>query len=151
MVSLTLLSGQEILILSKNITGSCLCGEVFYQFLNDVKVFQNCHYSRCRKITGSAHASNIIVEPDKFQWLSGESYAGQFELPEAKHFASCFCKKCGSSLPWKSKSGRAIVIPAGTLDEDSEIKPAHNIYYKNKAPWYLNIEDLKKHQKLPIK
>jgi len=85
--------------MSKSIKGSCLCQAVSYQFHGPEYVFQYCHCSRCRKFTGSAHASNIIVDPKQFEWLSGEDQVGRFEHPQAKHFATCFCKTCGSSLP----------------------------------------------------
>lgn len=135
----------------KKIKGSCLCGSVAYEFLNEYKVFQYCHCSRCRKFTGSAHASNIVVDPDKFHWTRGEEFVGRFELPEARHFATCFCRNCGSSLPWLTKSHKAIVIPAGTLDDDPEIRPIQNIYFVDRAPWYEDPDDLIKYDELPVR
>ena len=81
----------------KMIKGSCLCGDVTYKFTGPIKVFQYCHCTRCQKITGSAHAANIIIDPKQFEWLTGEEQVGRFELPEAKYFASSFCKKCLSA------------------------------------------------------
>jgi len=133
------------------ISGSCLCGGVSYQFTGPIKVFQYCHCSRCRKFTGSAHTSNIIIDPAIFKWLSGEESVSRFELPEASHFATTFCKNCGSPLPWLTKSGKAMVIPAGTLDDDPGIKPVHNIFYADKAPWYEAVDDLIKYDALPVK
>jgi hypothetical protein len=135
----------------EKITGRCLCEKVSYQFSGPIKVFQYCHCSRCQKITGSAHASNIIIDPEQFEWLSGEELVGRFELAVAKHFASSFCKVCGSSLPWMTQSGKAMIIPAGTLDDDPKVKPQHNIYYSDKAPWYENVDSLVKFDELPIK
>ncbi len=136
---------------NETISGSCLCGEVSYEFSNEVKVFQYCHCSRCQKFTGSAHASNIIIDPKNFRWLKGENLAGRFELPEAKHFATSFCKKCGSSLPWLTKSGRAMIVPAGTLDQDPGARPMHNIYYPDKACWYLDPAILTQYDELPVR
>ena len=135
----------------EKIKGSCLCGEVTYQFIGPTKVFQYCHCARCRKITGSAHASNIIIDPANFEWLSGEKLVGRFELVEAKHFASSFCTQCGSSLPWLTQSAKAVIVPAGTLDDDPKVKPIHNIYYADKACWYENADDLIKYDALPVK
>lgn len=137
--------------MSKTTAGSCLCGEVRFQYSDPIKVFQYCHCTRCQKFTGTAHASNIIIDPEQFKWLSGEDNVGRYELPEAKHFATSFCKKCGSSLPWLTKTAKAYVVPAGTLDEDPEVKPMHNIYIANKAPWYEGTECLLKYDALPIK
>ena len=135
----------------KKIKGSCLCGEVTYQYSGPVKVFQYCHCSRCQKITGSAHASNIIIDPEQFEWLSGEKSVGRFELPEAKYFASSFCTTCGSSLPWITQSRTAVIIPAGTLDDDPGVKPIHNIFFADKACWFEFANDLVKYDALPTK
>ena len=134
--------------MSKPIKGSCLCQAVSYQFHGPEYVFQYCHCSRCRKFTGSAHASNIIIDPKQFEWLSGEDQVGRFEHPEAKHFATCFCKKCGSSLPWQSQSGTAVIIPAGTLDEDPGIKPTQNIFWKDRAAWREAVEALPQYDEI---
>ena len=135
--------------MSENIKGSCLCQAVTYQYHGPEYVFQYCHCSRCRKFTGSAHASNIIVDPKQFEWLSGEELLGRFEHPEAKHFATCFCKTCGSSLPWMAKSGRALIIPAGTLDQDPGIRPTQNIFWQDRADWREEVGSLPKHDQLP--
>ncbi len=131
--------------------GSCLCGEVTYEITGNLGIFQYCHCSRCRKFTGSAHASNIIVALEHFKWTSGETLVGRFEPKETKHFATSFCKKCGSSLPWLGKSQKAIVVPAGTLDSDPVIKPFQNIFWDSKAEWYKDASGLVKHDELPTK
>ncbi len=135
--------------MNENIKGSCLCQAVSYQYHGPEYVFQYCHCSRCRKFTGSAHAANIIIDPKQFEWLGGEDMLGRFEHPEAKHFATCFCTKCGSSLPWLAKSGRAMVIPAGTLDQDPGIRPTQNIFWQDRADWREEVEPLPKHDQLP--
>lgn len=133
------------------VTGKCLCGKVSYEITGNLGIFQYCHCSRCRKFTGSAHAANIIVTPDQFKWLSGEEYVGRYELEDAKHFASCFCKKCGSSLPWLTKSEKAVVVPAGTLDTDPGIRPSQNIFWGSRACWYEEASSLLKFDELPEK
>lgn len=135
----------------ESITGSCLCGQVTYQFVGPVKVFQYCHCTRCQKITGSAHASNIIIDPSQFEWLTGEELVGRYELPEVKYYASSFCSNCGSTLPWIAKNGKALIVPAGTLDSDPKARPMHNIYYANKACWYDDVDSLVKYDALPVK
>ncbi len=135
--------------MSKKTRGSCLCQAVSYQFEGPEHAFQYCHCSRCRKFTGSVHAANILVDPARFEWLSGEELVGRFELPEAKHFATCFCKRCGSSLPWLSQSGRVVVIPSGTLDEDPGITPTQNIFWNSRVAWHKPVEELVQYDELP--
>lgn len=132
-------------------TGSCLCKKVSYEISGNLGIFQYCHCSRCRKFTGSAHAANLLVSPEQFKWLTGEEYVGRFEPDDTKHFATCFCKNCGSSLPWLGKTKKAVVVPAGTLDNDPGIKPFQNIYWGSKASWYKDASELVKYDELPIK
>ncbi|MES9834784.1 MAG: GFA family protein [Candidatus Thiodiazotropha sp. LLP2] len=132
-------------------TGSCLCGEVRYEITGDLGIFQYCHCSRCRKFTGSAFAANLLVSPKQFHWLAGENLVGRYEVSEAKHFATGFCKKCGSSLPWQSQSGKAVIIPAGTLDEDPGIKPSQNIFTTSGADWFEEPHKLAHYDALPTK
>lgn len=131
--------------------GSCLCGGVSYEVTGNLGIFQYCHCSRCRKFTGGAHAANLIVTPDQFHWLTGEDQVGRYEVMDANHFATSFCKTCGSSLPWMSKSGKAIIIPAGSLDEHPGIEPMQNIFWDSKADWYVDASTLPKHDELPVR
>ncbi len=131
------------------VVGSCLCGKVSYSLTGDMGIFQYCHCSRCRKFTGSAHASNLFARPDEFTWISGEELVQQYEPEDTKYFATAFCKTCGSSLPWSSKGGNVIVIPAGTLDDDPVTRPKWNIFCASKAEWYVDSADLPHHDELP--
>jgi hypothetical protein len=132
-------------------TGSCLCQRVTFAVRDNAGTFQYCHCSRCRKFTGSAFAASLLVRPDDFEWLTGEEYVGRYEVPEARHYATCFCLKCGSSLPWPTKSGRAVIVPAGTLDSDPGTRPVQNIYCASRAVWYVEPGRMPMHDELPPK
>jgi len=136
------MSGQEV-------TGSCLCGKVSYRITGNMGVFQYCHCSRCRKFTGSAHAANLFVAPGDFSWLEGEEFVGRYEPEHTKYFATCFCRNCGSSLPWLSKSGRVVIIPAGSLDRDPGIRPMQNIFCASRPAWYTQASDLTEFDEMP--
>src|SRR5215472_18193898 len=94
------------------VQGSCLCGAVAYEARLPLAKFVNCHCSRCRKATGSAHSANAYVLPDAF----------------ARSFATAFCSRCGAPVPHATRSGREIIIPAGTLDDDPGVKPSINLH-----------------------
>jgi len=131
--------------------GSCLCGNVHYEIAPPFSTFQYCHCSRCRKATGSAHASNILMPPDQFNWLSGEEHIGRYEPSESKHFATCFCKTCGSTLPWLAKTKKVMVIPAGTLDESPKETPERHLFWDSRASWYQLPQQLPAFKTLPGK
>lgn len=130
-------------------SGSCLCGEVRYEISGNVGIFQYCHCSRCRKFTGSVHSANLLVRPEQFRWLSGEERVGRFEPPCTRHFTTAFCRQCGSSLPWHAKTGKAVVVPAGTLDGHPGIEPMQNIFCASRASWYREAGELPNYEELP--
>jgi len=132
-----------------NISGSCLCGRVKYRLTDMMGIFQYCHCSRCRKFTGSAHATNLFVKPEHFEWIQGKEAVGRFEPEETRYFATCFCKRCGSSLPWINKNNSLVIIPAGTLDDDPGIKPDRSIYWDSRAAWFECVGELEKFAELP--
>jgi hypothetical protein len=136
---------------NNEIKGSCLCGKVGYSISGNLGIFQYCHCSRCRKFTGSAFAASLFVAPHDFRWQYGEELVGRYEVPQAAHYATQFCKNCGSSLPWLTKSGRAVVVPAGTLDDDPGIRPAQNLFSASAACWYESPGDLPAYEEMPPK
>jgi len=131
------------------VRGSCFCKKVSYEITGNMGVFQYCHCSRCQKVTGSAHAANIFVAPADFNWQAGEQYVVRYDPPETKYFATSFCKQCGSSLPWLSKSGNVVIIPAGSLDEDPGIRPQQNIFCGSRASWYVDASSLPENEEGP--
>jgi hypothetical protein len=131
------------------ISGTCLCGQVAYEVEQPFIFFQYCHCSRCRKATGSAHAANAFVKIKQFRWTRGEDLVRRFELPDARYFCTSFCSVCGSYLPWLSRTGRYVLLPAGTLDEDPGVTPTRNIHWASRAPWYVDVPDLPLHDAEP--
>lgn len=131
------------------VTGSCLCSNVRYEISGHLGIFQYCHCSRCRKFSGSAFGTNLLVKPDQFRWLQGEDQVGRYAVPQAKHFATAFCRQCGSSLPWLAQTGRAVIVPAGSLDEDPQIRPQYNIFCASQACWYEAPEQLPGYEEMP--
>ena len=47
--------------------GSCICGEVAFEVEGPFDHFLNCHCSRCRKATGTAHSCEVIVKAPSFE------------------------------------------------------------------------------------
>lgn len=116
--------------------GACLCRAVTYEVSLPAKRFVHCHCSRCRKATGTAHATNLIVEASAFRWVTGAENVTRYDLPTAKSFATSFCPACGSPLPHQTRSGREVIVPAGSLDDDPRSKPEAHICWDSRASWY---------------
>jgi len=129
--------------------GSCLCGAVTYEVAGEAKAFYHCHCSRCRKATGTGHASNIFLQPGVLRWLSGEEQIRAFKVPEAKRFTNQFCAICGGRLPRRSKDTDVVAIPAGSLDQETPIKPQARIFARSCTSWSCGGDGLPVHQELP--
>lgn len=122
--------------MDQQLKGSCLCGRVKFIVAGPFRAFHWCHCSRCRKDTGSAHASNIFARPDSVTWLSGLDGVKRFDLPEAERFAKAFCTECGSPVPYVNRSGTHLIVPAGSVDESPDLVPDDNIHWRSRAAWY---------------
>ncbi len=134
----------------EHVGGSCLCGDVAFKFTTgSAKLMMQCHCTRCRKVKGAAHASNIFVAPDDFEWVAGEEQVVVFDLPEADRFGNSFCRKCGSSVPRKADNAPLINIPAGALDDDPGIQPKANIFVGSKADWFDITDQIPQHDEMP--
>jgi len=128
--------------------GACLCGEVTFEIEGEFEKFFLCHCERCRKDTGSSHAANLFSSTAKLRWLSGEDKAKTFNLRSEGHIKS-FCINCGSALPNIQFDGKLLVVPAGCIDSDINIKPQGHIYYASKASWDNDLEKVPKFKELP--
>jgi hypothetical protein len=124
------------------LNGSCLCGAVKYKVTGEPKRFFHCHCSRCRKATGTGHASNLFVQPGVLAWLQGEEQIRAFKVPEAQRFTNSFCITCGSRLPRQAKGTDIVLIPSGSLDGDAPIKPQARIFSGSRASWSCSGDGL---------
>ena len=129
--------------------GSCLCGAVHYEISGAPTKFYHCHCTRCRKATGTGHASNLLVKPGSIKWIKGEELIKGYKVPEAIRFTNRFCSVCGSRVPRYAKEIDTIVIPAGSLDSDPPISPQARIFWDSRASWSCSGDDLPVHSEYP--
>ena len=122
--------------------GSCLCGAVKYQLRGEAKRFYHCHCRRCRKASGTGHATNIMVQAKDFTWQQGEQLLKKFKVPEAERFYTHFCSQCGSAMPRSVPEIGMVVIPAGSLDSELNLQPQARIFWDSRTPWSCAGEEL---------
>ena len=132
------------------IGGSCLCGEVAFEFSGPALDFAFDHCSRCRKATGSAFASELLVASDSFRWLRGRDSTRVYEAPIVRSppaYARWFCASCGGPVP-REVAGK-VLIPAGLLDVDPGVRPMRHIFVQAKACWFEILDKLPQFQTKP--
>ena len=116
--------------------GGCYCGKVRYEVNGTPNNSYFCHCRQCRKLTGSAHATNMQIAPESVNYLTGKEFVSQFSCESGRAFSNAFCQVCGSGLPFLGKSGEWMYVPVGSLDEAPENLIDYNIFWDDKANWY---------------
>jgi hypothetical protein len=48
----------------------------------------------------------------------------------------------GSPVPHVTRSGRHVIIPAGTLDKNPGVGPSRHVYRSSRAPWMMSAGEL---------
>ncbi|MEJ2175134.1 MAG: GFA family protein [bacterium] len=119
---------------ARTLTGSCLCGAVRYTVSGEAQRFYHCHCSRCRKASGSGHSSNLFVK-GSLTWDGGEELVRRFKLPQAERFTNAFCATCGGRVPRFIEQQGMVIIPAGSLDDEPEIRPQARIFQGSRTGW----------------
>jgi hypothetical protein len=122
--------------------GNCLCGAVAYEFEPPFIRFTHCYCFRCRKASGAARSSNLAVAPSQFRWVSGSESVSRFDLPSARSFATAVCRNCGCPVPHATRSGREIIVPAGSLDTEPPHGPTYHDHWSSRAAWVSDDEHL---------
>lgn len=128
--------------------GSCLCGQVKFQIEGSFESFFFCHCKFCQKDTGSAHAANLFSTTARLNWLQGEDKVTAYHLPNTRH-VKAFCATCGSAMPNLQMGGQLLVVPAGCLDSNVQIKPNAHIFCSSRASWDHDLEKVPKFEKAP--
>jgi len=108
---------------NKTLSGSCLCGEVAWEMEGPFDFFGMCQCSLCRKVTGSAFASNLFCTKDKFRWIKGAENRIEYQMPAPKRFGNAVCKACGSRVPKVIAAGERVMMPLGSTMADPGIEP----------------------------
>jgi hypothetical protein len=131
------------------LSGSCLCGSVQYQVSGDAERFYHCHCRRCRKSTGTGHASNLLISRAQLHFSAGESLLKRYKVPEAKRFTRQFCGECGSPVPRYVAEIDSVVVPAGSVDGDIALRPQARIFWDSRAAWSCDGDDLPRYTEYP--
>jgi len=114
--------------------GGCYCGAIKFEITSAISNIIFCHCSECRKLQGSAFATNGVVESKSFNLLKGNNDLTEHKLSNTQ--TRFFCKHCGS--PIKSENTKVpnkVRVRLGTIDSDILEKPQAHIFIASKANW----------------
>lgn len=117
-------------------TGGCGCGQLRYEMRGEPLIVHCCHCSNCQRETGSAFATNLLIEADRVTF-SGDSETVVMPSASGKGQKIIRCAKCHVAV-WSHYSGAGDefhFMRVGTLDERADIAPDVHIYVSTKQPW----------------
>ena len=120
-----------------SITGECFCGRIRYQITGKLRDARSCHCSRCRKAFSSQASAYAEVNPDEFQWVSGEELLTTYHSQE--EYGLQFCSRCGSTL-CGIYQGAVHGVTLGCLNGQPDVEIGMHIFVGSKANWEVLSE-----------
>lgn len=134
--------------MSENKTGSCKCNEVNYAITSDVEMVANCHCNTCRKMSGAAFATIVVIDEQNFEIIAGRNELISYQVTE--NTVKYFCRICGTPVYSLNKQlpGK-YMIPIGSLDNPEKFTPSVNIFCESMLSWVNSIDDIPSFDQLP--
>ena len=121
--------------------GGCTCGEIRYRMKSTPLVVHGCHCRLCQKQTGTAFATNILVEAEFVELTAGTIRNVTVETPSGSGQRIARCPTCQVAV-WSEYlvmtqgiTDLVYFIRAGTLDQPEACPPDVHIYTASKQPW----------------
>jgi hypothetical protein len=113
-------------------TGSCLCGNVKFEFDPPTRPIIVCHCIQCRKQTGSMmHSTSVSINKFRLTEQRGLKWYRASDIA-----ARGFCGDCGSVLFWKPDTADRISFTAGSIDGNTGLAIEGHIYCDFKADYF---------------
>lgn len=128
--------------MSNQLTGSCLCGAVAYRLSAELQAFYHCECAQCRKTTGTIAATNLRLAATPIEWRRGADLVQVYRDADGRDFSHVFCTRCGAGLPFTSRDGRSLVVPAGSLNTPPPVAVAYRQFVAERPLWATLDHDL---------
>ena len=121
------------------IKGSCLCGEVSYEYEGAIEEIALCHCSQCRKAQGGAFATNSPVDARKLT-IKGAGFIKEFKTNAVK--VRAFCTQCGSPI-YSARTDLPNIkrLRMGSIETPFTCENKYHIYAGSKAEWHEITDD----------
>ncbi len=129
--------------------GGCYCGAVRFEITSKISNIIYCHCSQCRKLQGSAYATNGVVNSENFKLVCGEELLTRHKLSATQ--TRYFCRHCGS--PIKSENTKVpdkVRVRLGTIDSDIKEQPQAHIFVESKSNWDIICDELPQYKEYEV-
>jgi hypothetical protein len=117
--------------------GGCTCGNIRYRMETAPLIVHCCHCSSCQRETGTAFATNALIEADRVTLLRGAPDVILTPSDSGKGQKIARCPNCRVAL-WSNYAGSGDAVRfvrVGTLDRPDCLPPDIHIFTSSKMPW----------------
>lgn len=119
---------------SKKVSGSCLCGAVDFSVTLPSKWCAHCHCNMCRKEHGAGYVTWVGFEQDQVGFNADNTQLRWYQSSPGA--ARGFCKKCGSSMFFRSQRwANEIHVALGCLNGKIDRHPQANVFLEQHVSW----------------
>jgi hypothetical protein len=132
------------------ISGRCVCGKVTYSATAEPIFSGLCHCKTCQRATGSSFGA-VVGIPAPSLTVQGDvtQYDGIGDSGQATHRS--FCPVCGASIALSADIMSGVVmLPVGTLDDTSWVKPTMQIYCQAEQDWLNLGGEMQRFEGMPV-
>jgi hypothetical protein len=101
-----------------------------------VSPIQACHAERCRRATGGLFSPEIAASATAFEWTGKTDAISTYEAPilhDPPAYMRNFCSRCGSPLPVVIEGAGIVILQAGILDADVELRVFRHAFVDQKS------------------
>ncbi|MFZ9038778.1 MAG: GFA family protein [Gammaproteobacteria bacterium] len=124
----------------KSLSGGCLCGGVRYEITGPRRDIINCHCENCRRTHGHVAAYTSVSQSD-LKLIDQQTLCWYHDQSPDTYRG--FCNRCGASLFWDARDGRAkISVAAGSLDSTAGLKTIGHVFVGEAGQYYKIDDDL---------
>ncbi len=114
------------------VKGGCFCGAIRYEFTDGEYPVANCHCTMCRRTSGAAFVTWLVVPESDFRYSDGTPV----KLQSSGSGIRDFCGKCGTPVVCVSSEHPEIVdVTLGSLDHPEVYKPSFDVFEDTRLAW----------------
>jgi hypothetical protein len=130
-----------------DLEGRCDCGAVTLAVHGRALSMFQCSCSRCQKVSGTGHASAVLVPGDAVE-ITGETKSFARPAESGATLTRHFCPACGTTVFAQSSRAPDIrILPVGIFAGSNDwFAPNQLIFAASHPPWDVIPPDLPRHE-----
>ena len=132
------------------LVGSCQCGKIRYQVTGDPLVAIACHCNDCRKLSGSAFSTVLVVKAEDLT-VEGTLKLWERATDTGRRSHAYFCPDCGNRIYHQDPDKPHIIrIRSGSLDQPKIPEPLIHVFAERTQSWLRFAEAAIKYDRQPL-